>query len=125
MSIQLLSCNGVSFSVFDDDDLSVFNHFLDRRFHIFLLGSVVFMEVICCFHNSIRPKDFGFNAIGEYRAYSEAVNAYTSFVPCVVDVGSACDVFGKHHGVVFAVGAVDAVTCDLGERAFDLEDVNL
>ena len=44
-SIQVLSRNIVAFSVLDDDDLPVFNHFLNRRLRVFLVAVFINAEV--------------------------------------------------------------------------------
>ena len=63
-------------------------------------------------------------AVGEYFAYSKAVGARNGIIPGVVVVFRTTDSVGKHYGVSFAVGAIDAITDDLCKVAPDLINVD-
>ena len=78
MSIQMLSCDGVSFPVFDDDDLPVFKHLLDGLLGRFL---AVLIDVVVRLFDEVRPNDFRLGAIVVDLTDAETIQASIGFVP--------------------------------------------
>ena len=78
MLIQMLSCDGVSFPVFDDDDLPVFKHLLDSLFGRFL---VVLINAEVRLFDEVGPNDFRLGAIVVDLTDTEAIHASACVVP--------------------------------------------
>ena len=103
MLIQMLSCDGVSFPVFDDDDLPVFKHLLDSLFGRFL---VVLINAEVRLFDEVGPNDFRLGAIVVDLTDTEAIHASRGFVPGRVDEGCVGAFVNKHYRVSFTVGAI-------------------
>ena len=78
MLIQMLSCDGVSFPVFDDDDLPVFKHLLDGLLGHFL---AVLINAVVRLFDEVGPNDFRLGAIVVDLTDTEAIHASACVVP--------------------------------------------
>ena len=83
-SFQSLSRHIVAFSVLDDDDMSVFDHFLGGKPRVFGIV-IVFVDSMVGLHDGVGPDDFGFNAVVVNLAYAETVFPCTGIVPSFVE----------------------------------------
>ena len=91
--IQLLPRHIVAFSVLDDDDMPVFNYFLDGRFG-FSGITIVFVDTMVGLHDGVGSDDFGFNAVVVNLAYAKTVFPCTGVVPGGVSERCFCQSVG-------------------------------
>ena len=121
MSIQMLPSDGVSFSILDDDDLSVFKHLLDGLFGRFL---AVFIDAVVRLFDEVGPDDFRLGAIVIDLTDAETIHASIGVIPCRIEEGCACVFVGKQHRVSFAVAAIKPIVQNRRQMTRDLVNVN-